>query len=89
MALAVEEKAAAIRDFQHHETDTGSAEVQIALLTRKIAELNEHLGRHKKDNHSRRGLLMMVSQRRKFLAYLQKKQYSKYQQVIQALGLRK
>lgn len=89
MALAVEEKAAAIRDFQHHEKDTGSAEVQIALLTRKIAELSEHLGRHKKDNHSRRGLLMMVSQRRKFLSYLQKREFSKYQQVIQALGLRK
>jgi small subunit ribosomal protein S15 len=89
MALQAEEKADTIRGFQHHETDTGSVEVQIALLTRRINELNEHLGTHKKDNHSRRGLLMMVGQRRKFLAYLQKKQYSKYQQVIQALGLRK
>jgi small subunit ribosomal protein S15 len=89
MALQAEEKAEAIAPFQHHEGDTGSVEVQIALLTRKINELNQHLGAHKKDNHSRRGLLMMVGQRRKFLAYLQKKQYSKYQQVIQALGLRK
>ena len=89
MGLAVEEKAAAIRDFQHHEKDTGSTEVQIALLTRKIAELSEHLAQHKKDHHSRRGLLTMVHQRRKYLTYLQKRQFSKYQQVIQALGLRK
>jgi small subunit ribosomal protein S15 len=89
MALQTEIKAEAMAPFQLHGTDTGSVEVQIALLTRKINELNQHLATHKKDNHSRRGLLMMVGQRRKFLAYMQKKQFSKYQQVIQALGLRK
>jgi small subunit ribosomal protein S15 len=89
MALQAEEVAAAIQPFQHHGTDTGSIEVQIALLTKRINDLNEHLATHKKDNHSRRGLLMMVGQRRKFLAYLQKKEYAKYQSVIQALGLRK
>jgi small subunit ribosomal protein S15 len=89
MTLDRTDKADVIRQFQHHEGDTGSAEVQVALLTNRIAELNRHLQDHKKDKHSRRGLLLMVSQRRKFLAYLQKKNYPKYQEVIQALGLRK
>jgi small subunit ribosomal protein S15 len=89
MALQADEKLEVITPFQYHGTDTGSVEVQIALLTKRINDLNSHLGTHKKDNHSRRGLLMMVGQRRKFLAYLQKKNYGKYQQVIQALGLRK
>jgi small subunit ribosomal protein S15 len=83
------QKPEVISEHRLHETDTGSPEVQIALLTKRINDLNSHLGTHKKDNHSRRGLLMMVGQRRKFLAYLQKKNYGKYQQVIQALGLRK
>ena len=72
-----------------HETDTGSPEVQIAILTARINELTEHLKVHKKDNHSRRGLLMMVGQRRSLLAYLQKKDVERYRAIIKKLGLRK
>jgi small subunit ribosomal protein S15 len=89
MSLDREQKTEIIEKFQHHAGDTGSAEVQVALLTNRINELNGHLQVHKKDHHSRRGLLLMVSQRRKFLNYLQKRNYPKYQEVIQALGLRK
>jgi small subunit ribosomal protein S15 len=89
MSLVTEDKAGIIERFRQHEGDTGSAEVQVALLTARINELNKHLSLHKKDNHSRRGLLLMVGQRRKFLNYLQKRDYAKYQEVIQALGLRK
>ena len=89
MTLDRESKTEIIGRFQHHEGDTGSAEVQVALLTNRINELNRHLGVHKKDHHSRRGLLLMVSQRRRFLTYLQKRNYPKYQEVIRALGLRK
>jgi len=89
MAIETEAKENVIEKFQHHPGDTGSTEVQIALLTKRIHDLNGHLTLHKKDNHSRRGLLLMVGQRRKFLAYLQKKDYNKYQQVIKELGLRK
>ena len=89
MPLAKETKTKVIEDFKVHDTDTGSPEVQIALLTQRIADLNEHLQIHRKDNHSRRGLLLMVGQRRKFLSYLQKKDYAKYQETIKALGLRK
>ncbi|MCH7471583.1 30S ribosomal protein S15 [bacterium] len=87
--LEVEGRKGVIAEFQHHAKDTGSAEVQVALLTQRILELNKHLTQHKKDNHSRRGLLLMVSKRRKFLAYLQKRNYPKYLEVIKALGLRK
>ena len=72
-----------------HETDTGSPEVQIAILTARINELTEHLKVHKKDNHSRRGLLMMVGQRRGLLAYLQKKDVERYRAIVKKLGLRK
>lgn len=89
MRMDHEVKSGLISKFQQHPKDTGSVEVQIALLTQRIADLNAHLVDHKKDKHSRRGLLLMVGHRRKFLAYLQKTNYPKYQEVIQALGLRK
>lgn len=89
MAMATEAKAGIIEKFQLNTKDTGSAEVQIALLTARIKDLSEHLAEHKKDNHSRRGLLQMVSRRRKFLSYLRLKNYAKYQEVIKELGLRK
>lgn len=81
-------KAANIADFQLHERDTGSADVQIASLTEKILHLTEHLQTHKKDHSSRRGLLMMVGERRKLLDYLQSKDQSRYQQLTKKLNLR-
>jgi len=72
-----------------HDKDTGSAEVQVALLTKRIDELTGHLKKHPKDNHSRKGLLMMVSKRKKFLEYLQKKNKASYEKLIKKLGLRK
>jgi len=89
MTMDPEVKAGIIEDFQLNPKDTGSAEVQIALLTQRIKELNDHLTLHKKDNHSRRGLLLMVGKRRKFLNYLRNKSFTKYQEVISSLGLRK
>jgi small subunit ribosomal protein S15 len=89
MSLDRETKTEIIQQFQHHGTDTGSVEVQVALLTNRINDINKHLATHKKDHHSKRGLLLMVSQRRRFLTYLQKHNYAKYQEVIKALGLRK
>ena len=82
-------KAEVIEANRLHETDTGSPEVQIAILTARINELTEHLKVHKKDNHSRRGLLMMVGQRRGLLAYLQKKDVERYRAIVKKLGLRK
>ena len=84
-----DEKTAVIEANRTHETDTGSPEVQIAILTARINELTEHLKVHKKDNHSRRGLLKMVGQRRSMLAYLQKKDINRYRALIAELGLRK
>ena len=78
-----------IKEFGRHEGDTGSPEVQIALLTERINSLTAHLRTHKKDHHSRRGLLKMVGQRRNLLAYLQKKDLDAYRQLIEKLGLRK
>ena len=89
MTMDPEVKTGIIEMFQLNPKDTGSVEVQIALLTQRIEELNEHLIEHKKDRHSRRGLLLMVGKRRKFLNYLRNRDYSKYQEVIAALGLRK
>ena len=89
MALAVEEKKALIDQFKLHETDTGSPEVQVALLTQRINQLNEHFRIHRKDHHSRRGLLKVVGQRRRLLNYLKSKDIRRYRAVIQALGLRK
>lgn len=82
------EKAANIADFQLHERDTGSADVQVASLTEKILHLTEHLQTHKKDHSSRRGLLMMVGERRKLLDYLQRKDQSRYQALTKKLKLR-
>ncbi len=84
-----EQKAAVIEANRTHETDTGSPEVQIAILTERIAQLTEHLKEHKHDNHSRRGLLKMVGQRRSMLAYLKKKDIERYRAIVKKLGLRK
>ena len=89
MALAVEEKKVLIERFKLHETDTGSPEIQIALLTQRISHLNEHFKIHRKDHHSRRGLLKLVGQRRRLLNYLKSKDIRRYRQIIGALGLRK
>ena len=83
------EKNEIIAQFATHEGDTGSPEVQIALLTFKINHLNEHLKVHKQDNHSRRGLLKMVGKRRGLLDYLKEKDIMRYRAIIEALGLRK
>ena len=82
-------KQSIIEAFKTHETDTGSPEVQIALMTERINHLNEHLKVHKKDFHSRRGLLKMVGKRRNLLNYLKKKDIETYRQLINKLGLRK
>jgi len=84
-----EKKTQVIQDNRIHGTDTGSPEVQIAILTVRIGELTEHLKIHKKDNHSRRGLLKMVGQRRSLLDYLQKKDVERYRTLIAKLGIRK
>ena len=84
-----EEKSAVIEANKTHENDTGSPEVQVAILTASIQQLTEHLKVHKKDNHSRRGLLKMVGQRRSMLAYLQKKDINRYRALIAKLGIRK
>lgn len=84
-----ENKTAVIEANRTHGTDTGSPEVQIAILTERIRELTEHLKAHHKDNHSRRGLLKMVGQRRSMLAYLQKKDIERYRALIKKLGIRK
>ena len=84
-----EQKTEIIEKNRVHETDTGSPEVQIAILTERIAQLTEHLKVHKKDNHSRRGLLKMVGKRRNLLDYLAKKDIERYRAIIAELGLRK
>jgi small subunit ribosomal protein S15 len=89
MALTKEEKTAAIASQQIHDRDSGSSEVQIAILTKRITSLTEHFKTHKKDHHSRRGLLKMVSKRRKLLDYVRRGDEGKYQSVIAALGIRK
>ncbi len=83
------EKQAIMAEFATHEGDTGSPEVQIAVLTKRINDLNEHLKEHKKDHHSRRGLLKMVGHRRNLLAYLQKNDIERYRAVVAKLGPRK
>jgi small subunit ribosomal protein S15 len=89
MALSKAEKEQIVLDFGSNGADTGSPEVQVALLTRRINELTEHLKTHKKDESSRRGLLKLVGQRRRHLAYLQKKDVNRYRSVVERLGLRK
>ena len=84
-----EKKALIIDEFKTHEGDTGSPEVQVAILTNRINHLNEHLSIHKKDHHTRRGLLKMVGQRRNLLAYLKEKDIERYRSLIARLGLRK
>ena len=84
-----EEKTAIMQEYATHEGDTGSPEVQIAVLTKRINDLNEHLRTNKNDHHSRRGLLKMVGHRRNLLAYLQKKDINRYRAIIEKLGLRK
>lgn len=87
--IAAEEKAKILSDYKVHEKDTGSPEVQIALLTKRITELTEHLKIHKKDHSSRRGLLKMVGKRNRLLKYLTREDRTRYQQIIGRLGLRK
>lgn len=87
--MTVERKQEIINAFRRDEKDTGSSEVQIALLTERINELTEHLKVHKKDNHSRRGLLKMVGKRRNLLNYLSRKNAESYKELVQKLGLRK
>ena len=89
MSITVEEKAQILKDFATKEGDTGSPEVQVAILTSRITTLTEHFKTHKKDNHSRRGLLMMVAQRRKLLDYLKGKEEARYQDLIKRLGIRR
>lgn len=88
VALSIEEKAEIIADSRVHETDTGSPEVQVSILTTRINQLTEHLKIHKHDLHSRRGLLMMVGRRRRLLSYLSKKSPDRYRALIARLGLR-
>ena len=87
--ISAERKQALIGEHRTHETDTGSSEVQIAILTQRINELSEHFKVHTKDHHSRRGLLSLVSQRRRLLAYLRRKHLERYTTLIGRLGLRR
>ena len=89
MALVREEKEKILKSFAQHEGDTGSPEVQIALLTERIKRLTEHLKGHKQDIHSRRGLLQMVNKRRRILMYLTRKDPDRYKAIVQKLGLEK
>lgn len=89
MALQTEQKAEIITQYQVHEGDTGSPEVQIAILTRRILDLTQHLNENKHDNHSRRGLLKMVGQRRRMLKYLNRTDPERYRALISSLGLRR
>ncbi len=89
MTTVAANKTETIGQFRTHEQDTGSPEVQIALLSGRIGSLTEHLAAHKKDHHSRRGLLMLVSRRRKLLEYLKRTDVERYRSVIDRLGLRK
>ena len=89
MAMAGPAKTQIVSDYKIHDKDTGSPEVQIAILTRQITDLTDHLRTHKKDHSSRRGLLKMVSKRNSLLKYLTREDRTRYQQIIQRLGLRK
>jgi small subunit ribosomal protein S15 len=89
MALNVEQKHIIIEDYKQHESDTGSPEVQVALLTKRINDLTEHFKVHAKDFHSRRGLMIMVGQRRRLLDYLKRKDKERYAKLIERLGLRR
>ena len=89
MALTKDEKALIVKKYATKEGDTGSAEVQIAILTKEISDLTEHLKKHKHDYHSRRGLLKKVGHRRSLLNYLMKKDVTRYREIVKKLGLRK
>jgi small subunit ribosomal protein S15 len=89
LSIKAEKKHELIEDFKTHGTDTGSPEVQIAILSERIRNLTEHFKLHKKDHHSRRGLLMMVSKRRRLLDYLKGKEVNRYRELINRLGLRR
>ncbi|MDO4913066.1 MAG: 30S ribosomal protein S15 [Bifidobacteriaceae bacterium] len=89
MALTADEKQAIITEYATHEGDTGSPEVQIALLSKRISDLTEHLKQHKHDHHSRRGLLLMVGDRRRLLDYLKRVDINRYRSIIERLGLRR
>ena len=89
MALEGDRKKAIIEEYATHPGDTGSPEVQVAVMTRRIKDLTEHLKEHKHDHHSRRGLLLLVGQRRRLLGYLSKKDINRYRALIEKLGLRR
>lgn len=89
MSLSTEEKSKIVTEFARGDGDTGSPEVQVALLSARISELTEHFGEHKKDHHSRQGLLKMVNKRRKLLDYLKAKDQDRYRELISRLGLRR
>ena len=89
MSLSSETKSTIIKEYARGDADTGSPEVQVALLSKRIAELTEHFGEHKKDHHSRQGLLKMVNKRRKLLDYLKAKDQDRYRELISRLGLRR
>ena len=89
MSITAERKAEVIKSHARGDADTGSAEVQVAIMSERIANLTEHFKTHKKDNHSRRGLLKMVSQRRQLLDYVKRKNEQRYQTIIDKLGIRR
>lgn len=89
MSLTSESKSSIVAEYARGEADTGSPEVQVALLSARIAELTEHFGTHSKDHHSRQGLLKMVNKRRKLLDYLKSKDQDRYRELIERLGLRR
>ena len=88
MTITTAEKATVIEEYRTHDTDTGSPEVQVAVITRRILNLSEHFKKHSKDHHSRRGLLALVSQRKRLLGYLQKNEVVRYRVLIKRLGIR-
>ena len=89
MALASDTKQQIIEEYRVEESDTGSPEVQVALLTRRISDLTEHLKEHKHDHHTRRGLLLLVGRRRRLLNYMQKEDINRYRSIVERLGLRR
>ena len=89
MPLAKERKTEVIKEYRTHDSDTGSAEVQVAILSERITYLTDHFKSHKKDHHSRRGLLKIVGQRRRLLDYLKEKDINRYRKIIERLGLRR
>ena len=89
MALTVEQKKEILSEYGLHETDTGSPEAQVALLTKRIVDLTDHLKQHKHDHHSRRGLLLLVGRRRRLLKYVAKVDINRYRSLIERLGLRR